>query len=170
MTSDEELSLAAHAKAGDKEALGLLWDAITPKLYGYLMNVLRDKTPADDCLQQTWLKAIENIKRFEPRGVRFSAWLFAIARNECRQHWRSRTHEPIDILREHDAPSAPPPHGEKLFIEHILQKLPEHDREILQLRYIADLSFQEIARVLTISSISARVRVHRAIARARKFI
>ncbi len=170
MTQEEELSLAVRAQDGDKEALGLLWDAITPKLYGYCMNVLRDKTLAEDVYQQTWLKAIENIQRFRPRGVRFSAWLFAIARNECRQQWRTRTHESIDALHNDTAQSATPRYEEKLLVEHILNKLSETEREILQLRYIADLSFKEVARALNISTLSARVRVHRALTRARKFI
>lgn len=170
MTIEEELSLTTRAQAGDKEALGLLWDAITPKLYGYCMNVFRDKTLAEDTLQQTWLKAIANIQLFKPRGVRFSAWLFAIARNECRQHWRTRTHESIDALSDTVAQSPMPRYEEKLLIGHILNKLSEEDQEIIRLRYIADLSFREIAIVLTISTISARVRVHRAIARARKYI
>lgn len=170
LTSEEELSLVARAQEGDKEALALLWDAITPKLYGYLVNVLRDKSLAEDVHQQTWLKAITNIHSFTPRGVRFSAWLFAIARNECRREWRSRTHEPIDALHDNAVQSATPNHEEKLLIEHILNKLSEKDKEVLQLRYIADLSFYEVARVLNISTLAARVRVHRALARARKYI
>ncbi|MDO8582233.1 MAG: RNA polymerase sigma factor [bacterium] len=170
MTTEEELLLATRAQTGDKEALGLLWDAITPKLYGYCMNTLRDKTLAEDVYQQTWLKAIANIQLFKPRGVRFSAWLFAIARNECRQQWRTRTHEPIDALHDDLAQSTTPRYEERLLIENILNKLSETEREILQLRYIADLSFREIASVLNISTISARVRAHRAIAQARKFI
>lgn len=170
MTIEEELSLAARAQTGDKEALGLLWDAITPKLYGYCMNVLRDKTLAEDVHQQTWLKAITNIHSFKPKGIRFSAWLFAIAHNECRQHWRSRTHEPLDIIENDGAYSVAPSHETHCMIENVLKKLPEKDREALQLRYIADLSFKEVARVLNISALTARVRVHRAIARARKFI
>lgn len=170
MTIEEELLLAVRAQEGDKEALGLLWDAITPKLYGYCMNVLRDKTIAEDVHQQTWLKAIANIHSFKPKGVRFSAWLFAIARNECRQHWRTRTHESIDTLTDTAAQSSIPHHEGKFLIAHILNKLSNEEQEILRLRYIADLSFREIASVLNVTAITARVRVHRAIARARKFI
>lgn len=42
-----------------KEMLGALWDATMPKLYGYLVNVLRDKALAEDILQSTWAKALE---------------------------------------------------------------------------------------------------------------
>ena len=72
----------------DKEALGRLWDETTPKLFGYLVNVTRNKALAEDLLQNTWLKAIEALPRYRDRGLRMSSWLFAIARNECLQHFR----------------------------------------------------------------------------------
>lgn len=170
MSPEEELSLAARVKAGDKKALGLLWDAITPKLYGYLLNVLRDKTTAEDIFGQTWLKAISKINLFKAMGVRFSAWLFAIARNECKQQWRTRKYESMGEAIEDEPRSENENHQDKIFVKQILEKMTEDDRELLKLRYIAELSFKEMATVLNISAISARVRVHRALGRARSII
>ncbi len=164
----EELALVARAKAGHKDAVGTLWDDITPKLFGYLVNQLRDAHVAEDMLQDTWMKAIGNIEKFQPQGVRFSAWLFAIARNECRQHWRKQKYD-VSIDNE-DAPvvlAAKDTLTEKVFLDSVLRKLTEDEQEILRLRYIADLNFKEIARVLSISAVSARVRVHRALGKAR---
>ncbi|TAN33258.1 RNA polymerase sigma factor [Patescibacteria group bacterium] len=170
MEIHEELALIARAKKGEQAALGLLWDAITPKLYGYLVNTLREKSLADDILQNTWLKAIASLAKFHARGVRFSSWLFAIARNECRQHWRQNGRErSIEETNEENfqTVSVGGDLSEKFLVEKILKMLPEEDRELLRLRYIADLPFKEIARVLEISVITARVRVHRSLARAR---
>ena len=169
MLLEEELSLAVKSQNGDKAALGALWDAITPKLYGYLVNTLRDRQSAEDILQNTWLKAVESIGSFRPRGVRFSAWLFAIAKNECRQHWRAQKFaEPItenhaDNLRDNTRADI----TEKLYLENILKRLTEDEQELLRLRYISGFSFNEIAKILNISAIAARVRIHRAIARVR---
>ena len=69
------------------------WDEITPKLYGYLINVLRDKPLAEDILQTTWMKAIKAMPSFQSDKGGLSAWLFAIAKNECKQHWRKSNHE-----------------------------------------------------------------------------
>ena len=81
----------------DKNSLFALWSEITPKLYGYLVNVLRDKNLAEDILQTAWLKAIDNLSRFRGKESEFSSWLFAIARNECKQHWRKSGREvPFD--------------------------------------------------------------------------
>lgn len=145
------------------------WDRITPKLFGYLINTLRDKTLAEDMLQATWLKALEALPRFETRGAGFDAWIFAIAHNECRQHWRKQHREvPLDpLLHEQTDPAAASP--DRIFVEQVLQSLSEDDRELLRLRYIADLPISDIAQVLNINALAARVRVHRALARARAF-
>ncbi len=69
-----------------KDNISALWDDVTPKLYGYLVNVLHDRNLAEDILQTTWLKAIQALPSFKDRtGASFSSWLFAIARNECKQ-------------------------------------------------------------------------------------
>ena len=169
MEVGEELKLVAQVKAGEREALALLWDDITPKLYGYLLNQLRQKDLAEDIAQETWLKAMAAMPKFQDRGVRFSAWVFAIARNECKQHWRGGNKEvAVDMAAEdfadsvHSAPST-----DYLLIESTLAKLSVEEKEIIELRYIADLSFKEIAGLLEISMIAARVRLHRALAHAR---
>ncbi len=56
---------------------------------------------------------------------------------------------------------------DKILTDQILFNLSEDDREILRLRYIADLPLSDIARVLNLNFVTVRVRVHRALARAR---
>ena len=170
MTATEEAELVEKARGGDRDALGLLWDEVSPKLFGYLVNVCRDKTVAEDVFQNTWLKAVEALPKYQQRGIRFSAWLFAIARNECRQHWRKAN-------REVGLETAAEPVGDdratlqsKILIEQLLQHLSEDDRELLRLRYIADLSTLDIARVLQSNSVAVRVRISRALVRARKLV
>lgn len=173
MLLEEELVLVTRAKAGDQAALGTLWDALTPKLYGYLVNTLRDARLAEDVAQDTWLKAIGALDKFQPRGVRFSAWLFAIARNECKQHWRKGGREtPIDV-EAHDIPSGvdfTTDVGDKFELEKVFKNLNEAEREILRLRYIGELSFKEIAGVLAISPLAARLRVHRTLTKTRTLL
>lgn len=166
MTIPEELALVKRAQGGDRDAMGLLWDAITPKLYGYLVNVLKDKEQADDALQNTWLNAMTALPRFEARNVRFSAWLFAIAKNVCRQQWRAAGRETnLETIKAAAEQKHEP--DATLMIDMLLPKLSADDQEVLRLCYIADLNCKEIAAVLSISSLSARVRLHRARARAR---
>lgn len=168
MIYQEQIQLVIRAQQGNREALGDLWDSITPKLYGYLINTLHDRSLADDLLQETWLAAIKALPQFKVRGVRFEAWLFAIARNECRQHWRDTGREVSTEISEGALGTIDPEaHETQLLIETVFHALAQDDREILRLRYLADLSFAEIAGVLKISSVATRVRTHRALSRAR---
>ena len=144
------------------------WDSVTPKLFGYLVNTLRDKALAEDIFQATWVKAIEALPKFEQRGKGFSAWLFAVARNECKQHWRKANREVALDPQEHDIPIDPTVESSVL-VEQLLARLPEDDRELLRLRYIADLSMSEIAKILNINFIAVRVRIHRALKRAQQY-
>ena|SRR3989338_4179928 len=158
-----------------RNEIGELWDKITPKLYGYLIHTLRDTALADDILQATWLKALEALPRFEERGHGkyggLPAWLFSIAKNEMRMHWRKGGREiPYDPII-HDIPkddrNNEDSHENNLLVEQVMKFLPKEDQELFRLRFIADLPIGEMARVLGINPVSARVKMHRALSRAR---
>ncbi len=167
MNNHGERLLVQKAQSGDRQALGLLWDALTPKLFGYLINVTRDPSLAEDILQTTWFRAIDALPSFKPRGAGFSAWLFAIARNEYRQHWRKANREVPFDLSLHDKAEGDDATENAILVEQVLVQLSEDDREILRLRYIADLPVNDIARILNLSFVAVRVRIHRALAQAR---
>lgn len=153
----------------DKEALSKLWDETTPKLFGYLINTTRDPVLAEDLLQSTWLKAVENLAKYQDRGLPFSAWLFAIARNECRQNWRKANREVPFEPEIHDREAESDNSEDKILVEQLLSKLSEDDRELIRLRYIADLPINDIARILNLNFVTVRVRLHRALARAKSY-
>ena len=170
MNKAEEERLTAEAKAGDRQALGLLWDEITPKLFGYLINCLYDKQVAEDALQSTWLKAIKALPNFQMRGISISAWLFAIARNELRLHFRNKTTEVLDDSLQNASTKISNHDDKKILVDQILNLLPQQDQELLRLRYIAGLATKDIAKVLNINFVAVRVRLHRAVNKARAAI
>lgn len=166
MNPNQERGALIQAMSGNRDSLELLYDAYTPKLYGYLVNTLRDRALAEDLFQTTWIKAIEALPRYTLRGASFGSWLFAIARNECRQHWRTASRV-VPLEPSHDrADDRPQP--DTLFVERLLSKLDEPDRELIRLRYIADLPAAVIALVVGSSTIAVRVRLHRIIQKLKK--
>lgn len=152
-----------------KDALGRLWDELTPKLFGYLVNITRDPVLAEDLLQSTWLKAIEALPKYRERGLHFSSWLFAVARNECRQHWRKSNREVPFDQAVHDRESNNSSSDDKILVDQMLSRLSEDDRELIRLRYIADLPINDIARILDLNFVTVRVRLHRALVRAKSY-
>ena len=74
---------------GDSSAFDLLYERYRRPLYGYLQNLLRgENANADDIFQRTWLKAIDNLHKYENRE-KFSAWLMRIAYNQAIDLFRS---------------------------------------------------------------------------------
>jgi RNA polymerase sigma-70 factor (ECF subfamily) len=159
-----EANLIKQAQAGSSEAVALLWEAVTPKLFGYLVNVLKNKTVAEDILQNTWLKAIKALPNFKQQGYGVSTWLFAIARNECNQYWRKeKDHLSLEDSFIEPSKEATQVIDNAINIERALAQLSNEEQELLRLRYIADLPINDIARILNISFVSVRVKLHRAL-------
>lgn len=150
----------------DKDEIDELWNEITPKLYGYLVNTLRDSATAEDILQTTWIKAIESLSGYNERG-RFSAWIFSIARNEMRMYWRKKGREVRYDPLVHDIPSESQNEENVFYVERFIKKLSFEDQELIRLRYIADLSLGEMAKIMKINPVTVRVKMHRALGRAR---
>jgi len=169
MNLKQEQLLVKKAQNGNRAALAELWDALTPKLFGYLINTVRNHTLAEDLLQSTWLHAIEALPRFRQLpNTKFSAWLFAIARNECKQHWRhaQREHAYIETQSETITDESPG-WNNNLMVDQALHELSEDDRELIRLRYIADLPINDIARILNLNFVTVQVRLHRALNKIR---
>ena len=171
MHIEEEKRLVERVQAGDHEAFLVLWEHVTPKLFGYLINSVRDKNIAEDLLQTVWLKVVSGISKFSYTRFSIHSWIFEIARNEIAEHFRK--HIETSSLEDVDMPTKNHFENEvhnELEIERIFSKLSGEDREILSLRYIADLSVTECAKVLGISYVACRVRLHRTVARAKSLV
>ena len=100
----DEKHLVELAKAGDARAFGKLYDASVDRVYRFLFFRVNDVQTAEDLTSLVFLKAWENLHRYEPRGP-FLAWLYSIARNTVIDHYR--THKQTVSLDE-AAPMAAP--------------------------------------------------------------
>ncbi|MGH2465704.1 MAG: RNA polymerase sigma factor, partial [Candidatus Limnocylindrales bacterium] len=71
----------AQARSGDPEAIARLYDLYAARVYRFALVRVESRADAEDILQQTFVKMIEALPRYEDRGLPFAAWLFRIARN-----------------------------------------------------------------------------------------
>jgi RNA polymerase sigma-70 factor (ECF subfamily) len=146
------------------------------RLFSYLRRLLGDTTVAEDLFQQTWVRAAERIRRYDPSRP-FRPWLLAVAHNLALDHLRRRRPQSLD---EADRPlpaahgAAPPDPLVRLAarerrerLEAALEGLGPHDREAIALRFQEDLPLVEIARVLGVPVPTAKARLYRALERLR---
>ncbi len=150
---------------GDPEALVGLMEEHRHRLFGYLLRIAGDRAAAEDLFQQTWLRVMEQIGRYDGRR-RFEAWLFAIAHNLAIDYLRRKRPESLE-----ESGADPPDRGasaleasiageRRAMVGAAMAKLPAVYRETVALRFEQDLKLEEIAAVLNtpLSTVKSRLR------------
>lgn len=158
--------LVADARRGDEPAFTELYRRYADRVYRFCLFRVSRPADAEDLMQQTFVRAIEALPRYEERGLPFGAWLFRIARNAVTDFQRaSRDHVDLDALTlvgadpsiEDDTDGL----AERDSLLGALAKLTPDQREVLSYRFFADLSARETGRLMdrdeaTIRGLQAR--------------
>jgi RNA polymerase sigma-70 factor (ECF subfamily) len=175
MTDEHSISeLVERAQGGDSAAMAAIFDHFADPIFRFVRFRMGNPQDAEDVSQRVFLQMIEALPRYERRGKPFRAWLFRIARNAIIDH--ARTHhasEPLDAIRErasHDR--GPEAHAmmsaEMEQVASALAYLPDDQREVIGLRFVAELSPTEIAAVLGRRAGTVRATQFRALAALRR--
>ncbi len=170
LATDEELAL--RIQKGESEPLGTLMERYEPKLLRYGNKFLAGREDIVDLVQEVFVSVYQNIQSFDA-GRRFSPWIYRIAHNMFVGELRKRSRQPVrffgfefDTFVPHPVQEATqvPEHEAqemKIFLEKGLAQIPAAYSEILILRYLEELSYQEIADVLHIPLGTVSVRIAR---------
>lgn len=135
-------------------------------MFRFVYNRLRNKEVSADLVQQVFLKAMLNIHRFEFRGYPFSSWLYRIAINEVNMLFRKtkiievevRDKDAVDLMHEIGQSES----EEKItFCLKLVERLPQDQSQLIEMRFFDRLSFQEIGEILGISEANAKMRLYR---------
>lgn len=148
--------------------LYLLW---VDSIYRYLLHKTADRRAAEDLTSQVFLKAFEQLPRYRHRG-HFAAWLFTIARNAARDHFRKSSRVvALDAAQELTLSSDPLDEvvatDEIRRLDSLIRALPEEELELIRLRYVAGLSHVEIGETVGRSEEAVRKSIVRLLARLR---
>ncbi len=168
MVSDDIPALVAAAQ-NDPVAFGRLYDRYVQPIYRYVFSRLGNAPEAEDVTSQTFMAAYESLGRYRERG-QFSAWLFRIARSKMNDHFRRSRREvgleaAGEILEREDALGTLIRAEELTRIRSIISHLSEDEQDLIRLRYVADLSFVEIADLLGKREDAVKKSVYRLLAR-----
>jgi RNA polymerase sigma-70 factor (ECF subfamily) len=157
-----ELTLVVRSQIGDEDAFEELLGNYSPRLRLYVARMLGHRQiQTDDLLQEIWVSVFRALPKLNDASS-FRAWLFSIARARICREFRRRTLD-FQPLAEAQLEAAAPDAGEVVDVEALHQhlgELSEEHREALALRFIEEMSYEEIAQVTGHSLGTVRSRIH----------
>jgi RNA polymerase sigma-70 factor (ECF subfamily) len=171
-TLDDE-TLVGRATAGDREAFGELYERSVRRVFRHVFHMVNDVDLAEDLTEQTFLRALEAIHRYERRGVPFLAWLLRIARNLYLNDRRVQRNN-SSIRNKWDGGAVASPEffceakldGEE--VRRAVRALDGDQRQVIVLRFMDGLSYADVADVLGKSVGAVRVAQYRALRALRR--
>jgi RNA polymerase sigma-70 factor, ECF subfamily len=163
--------LVERAQAGDRGALEELYLLHFDRIYSYLHMSVGNRHDAEDLTNQTFVKMLESIGRFEWRKVPISAWLFRIAHNLAMDHFRaSRRLQPEEELpepeyaAEHSAEEeAFQAIGRRSMLA-MIENLSHDQQQVLTLKFVFNFGNSEVATILGKTEGAIKSLQHRALA------
>lgn len=172
--TDEELVVRAH---GELFHITRAYEELMRRYQRTLFNVcsryLGNERDADDVCQEVMLKVLYGLKSFEGKS-KFKTWLYSITYNECITQYRKERRkrrlmdalslDPLEEASDEKAPKVEDPVGLDRWLVHVNPI----DREILVLRFVAELEFQEIADIMHMGLSATKMRYKRALDKLRE--
>lgn len=171
-----EARLAKLARNGDRNAFAELVELYKDKIFHLAYRMLNNKQEAEDAVQETFLRVYTNLHRYD-EYQKFSTWIFRIGTNLCIDKLRRRKQtysldaEMTDgegndyyamLPSDEDTPEKQLIVSEtQAQIHRAIETLPEKYKSVVILRYLQDMSLQEISDVLDMPVTTIKTRVHR---------
>ena len=171
---------------GEESAISELLERHKKRVFGYILNVVRDKHIAEDIFQETFFKVIRTLKKQQYKGEgKFIQWVVRIAHNLMIDHFRqkgrintvSRIVRPDGkVLDVFDVVKVEDDSHEDTIVKHQIRKdlrklvdhLPFEQKEVVILRHYYDMSFKEIADMTNVSINTALGRMRYALINLRR--
>lgn len=172
-----EENLARCLKEGDPDAWAEIYEECFPRIYRYIALRVRNRAEAEDLAEQVFLNALDSISSFKWRGVPVAAWLFRIAHNQVIDYQRkvakSKTPLPLDesLLKDDIDPEEVA--ARNLDINRVVQamgQLTKAQRDVIELRFVGELTTAEVAKILGKSEGAVKVLQHNALASLRRIL
>jgi RNA polymerase sigma-70 factor, ECF subfamily len=145
----DDLAAIEKCLKGEKDAFRYLVERYQAQAVGHSYAILANREDALDATQEAFIDAFQSLKNFD-RTRRFYPWFYVLLRNRCYKMFaKKRATENIEDA-EIFAPQSDVSNEERIELENALRSLSKEDREIINLKYLDGLSYDEIAEYLEI--------------------
>lgn len=165
-------TLVNKARTGDKDALTKLYGVFREKIYRYVFFKCGNHADAEDITNEVFLRMIQSIANFQWKGIGFSSWLFKIASNLVIDYYRNKSRRNIESIEKRDYIGETNWEQISEFLDnrdlfHAIYKdtddLTDLQKEVVNLRFIGDLSLKETAEAMSKNVNSVKAIQHAAI-------
>ena len=163
------------SQRGDSEAFGKLYDIFVDPLYRYIYYRV-GAGEAEDLTELVFLKSWENIKQYRTRERSFSSWIFRIAHNVVVDFYRSQRPQDelseniIDYREEADSQTLANRRFDNEVLGKAMLELKDRYRQIIILKFINDLTNEEIGYITGRSQAALRILQFRALRKLRRIL
>jgi len=173
LATEQEVVEAAKK---DPARFAVLYDKYYEQIFRFIYQRIDDKEQAFDATQQTFLKAMNSLHKYEYRGVPFASWLYRIASSEVNNLFRAqKAQRTINVesvsvytIIEEIQESKIEEYHDK--IVDIIRELPEQELQLIEMRFFEKRSFKEIAEILEMTENNAKVKTYRILDKLKKMI
>ena len=169
--SDEQLVLIAKQ---DIRNFKKIYNLYYERIFLFLLRRSENENLAQDLTQQTFIKAMININKFEFKGFPFSSWLYRIGLNELNLYYRNNKKKRTISIESSELPELaeelPNESNPLLSNENLIKAfnlLSEAEVTLIEMKYFEKRSHQEISEILGISVANTKVKLHRIIKKMR---
>lgn len=164
--SDLQQAELIRQAADDPAIFSVLYRQYVPRVYRYIYARVNNHAEAEDLTSQVFMAVLQRLPHFKAGG-NFNAWLFTIARNKIVDSYRKQANlvplETIQNLRRGDDDLSHQLAQKELFAQltEVLAELTLEQRELLDLRFAAQLSYAEIGLVMGKSEAAVKMSIYR---------
>jgi RNA polymerase sigma-70 factor, ECF subfamily len=177
-TQSQDNELLQKLNNADQEAFLEVYDAYAEKIYRFVYYKVENRETAEDLSQTTFFKVWEYVSDSRGHIENIQAFLYQIARNLVFDHWRGKGKESLPLLEEvfkkiDDTPTLEERIDGYLdwqLARQALQKISENYKEVILMKYLEELSVEEISKVLKKDKNNVYVLIHRATAALKREI
>jgi len=165
-----------EAAKADPAQFDVLYDNYYKSIFVFIYRRTGNEETTADITSQVFLKALINIKKYEFKGVPFSAWLFRIAFNEVNMYFRKNNANRVisldqnniiqiaqEVMEEENTPA-------QQRMMSALKQLDGDDIQLIELRFFEKRSFAEVGEITGITENNAKVKVYRILDKLKKIV
>jgi RNA polymerase sigma-70 factor (ECF subfamily) len=170
---DSEAELIEQARL-DPTAFGLLYDRYVQRVYRFVSSRVHESSLAEDITEDVFFSALKAMATYRYTGASFSSWLYRIATNAVCSHYR-RCRNELDLETLTDLADATESvldavvrRARSQRIWEAIGRLPSRQREAMTLKFSADLSTQDVGRIMGTSPGAIKLLIFRAVQELRR--